>query len=41
MNSKASPARCLSDSEADTISEDQVVEYLRQNPDFLPDKMTF
>ncbi|MGB1401243.1 MAG: DUF484 family protein, partial [Pseudohongiellaceae bacterium] len=35
MNSKASPAGCQSDSEANTISEDQVVDYLRQNPDFF------
>ena len=35
MNSKASPAGCQSDSEASTISEDQVVNYLRQNPDFF------
>ena len=35
MNSKASPAGCQSDSEANTISEDQIVDYLRQNPDFF------
>ncbi len=35
MNSKASPAACQSDSEANTISEDQVVDYLSQNPDFF------
>lgn len=35
MNSKASPARCQSDSEALTISEDQVVDYLRRDPDFF------
>jgi len=35
MNSKASPAGCQSDSEANTVSEDQVVDYLRQNPDFF------
>ena len=35
MNSKASPAGCQSDSEASTISEDQVVNYLRQNPGFF------
>ncbi len=35
MNSKASPAGCQIDSEANTISENQVVDYLRQNPDFF------
>ena len=35
MNSKAYPAGCQSDSEASTISEDQVVNYLRQNPGFF------
>jgi len=35
MNSKASPAECQSDSGTHTISEDQVVDYLRQNPDFF------
>ncbi|MEC8804431.1 MAG: DUF484 family protein, partial [Pseudomonadota bacterium] len=35
MNSKASPAGCQSDSEANIISEDQVVDFLRQNPDFF------
>ena len=35
MNSKASPTRCQSDSETITIREDQVVSYLRRNPDFF------
>ncbi len=35
MNSKVSPTGRQSDSEANTISEDQVVDYLRQNPDFF------
>ena len=35
MNSKASPTRSQSDSETITIREDQVVGYLRRNPDFF------
>ena len=35
MNSKASPTRCQSDSETITIREDQVVSFLRRNPDFF------
>ena len=35
MNSKASPTRCQSDSETIIIREDQVVGYLRRNPDFF------
>ena len=35
MNSKASPTRSQSDSETITIREDQIVGYLRQNPDFF------
>ena len=35
MNSKASPTRPQSDSETITIREDQVVGYLRRNPDFF------
>ena len=35
MNSKASPTRCQSDSEKTIIREDQVVGYLRRNPDFF------
>ena len=35
MNSKASPTRSQSDSETTTIREDQIVGYLRRNPDFF------
>ena len=35
MNSKASQTRCQSDSETITVREDQVVGYLRRNPDFF------
>ena len=35
MNSKASPSRPQSDSETITIREDQIVGYLRRNPDFF------
>ena len=35
MNSKASPTRSQSDSETITIREDQIVGYLRRNPDFF------
>ena len=35
MNSKASPTRPQSNSETITIREDQVVGYLRRNPDFF------
>ena len=35
MNNKASPAKCLSESEENAISEGQVADYLRDNPDFF------
>ena len=35
MNRKASPTKPESDSETITIREDQVVGYLRRNPDFF------
>ena len=35
MNSKALTDKCLSDGQTKAISEDEVVAYLRSNPDFF------